>query len=377
MLSVMGVATSVAHAFPVVFVSAAAICLLVVTNWFRYPASATSIGHSTNLALGLLLMLALAWWIDSAEKLARAAVVFGFASAGVLLVGLLGMEPPNKFLGFQTDSKAFVMLPLPGLDARGLVNPNALAGASLLAVPVCLAVWLWSLRTSGPHVTTGVSCLVVFLGTMSLVLGQSRAGLAVCGSVVLWLTARQRCGPVRAALISALAVVLVTIGMLALRNGTLSDTERHRLRIWGQAADQLRTAPFLGIGVNRFREVYVPPHGISAYLRDPAHAHNILLQTALDIGVVGLLAYLVLLGAVVRLGADTVRRSTALPGSIAFGGVVSLVAVHLFGLVDAIALGAKVGVLQWLICGLIMASYRQSSRSACATGFGAARSSPT
>jgi hypothetical protein len=38
----------------------------------------------------------------------------------------------------------------------------------------------------------------------------------------------------------------------------------------------------------------------------------------------------------------------------------SLVAVHCFGLTDAIALGAKVGVVQWYAAGLILATDRLS-----------------
>jgi putative inorganic carbon (HCO3(-)) transporter len=75
---------------------------------------------------------------------------------------------------------------------------------------------------------------------------------------------------------------------------TLED----RVEIWSRALYAIQDFPFTGCGLGAFRRVVpilypfftVPPD------TDIAHAHNIFLQTALDLGIPGLVAYLALLG---------------------------------------------------------------------------------
>jgi len=44
--------------------------------------------------------------------------------------------------------------------------------------------------------------------------------------------------------------------------------------------------------------------------------------------------------------------------SVGIAAGLSLLSVHIFGLLDAVALGTKVGILQWLACGLVLAAWR-------------------
>ena len=70
-----------------------------------------------------------------------------------------------------------------------------------------------------------------------------------------------------------------------------------RVEIWNRAQYAIADFPFTGTGLGTFREVVwllyplftIPPG------KDIAHAHNIFLQTALDLGLLGLVAYLALL----------------------------------------------------------------------------------
>jgi hypothetical protein len=89
--------------------------------------------------------------------------------------------------------------------------------------------------------------------------------------------------------------------------------------------------------------------------------HNIYLQTLLDVGVIGSIAYW---GVMVFLIVRTCRLRHALSPlgrSVAIGSVVSLLAVGLFGVFDAVPLGSKIGILQWISGGLILAAWRTSS----------------
>ena len=122
--------------------------------------------------------------------------------------------------------------------------------------------------------------------------------------------------------------------------------------------------PLTGVGLNAFRSLMpllAPSSHVSPAI-DVAHAHNIFLQTALDLGLPGLCAYLALLGVAlancVRIanGASPVRRDVALALAA------NIAAVHLFGLTDAVPLGAKVGLLFWISLGLVAALSRERAR---------------
>jgi len=88
---------------------------------------------------------------------------------------------------------------------------------------------------------------------------------------------------------------------------------------------------------------------------DIAHAHNVFLQTALDVGIPGLIAYVALLIVATLMCWQTYRDGDPLAQRIALGLWGNLVAIHLFGLTDAVALGAKIGLFLWWSLGMIAA----------------------
>jgi putative inorganic carbon (HCO3(-)) transporter len=109
---------------------------------------------------------------------------------------------------------------------------------------------------------------------------------------------------------------------------------------------------------------------------DIGHAHNLWLQAALDLGLPGLCAYAAMwLGA----GAMLVRvwrtghrihvdaRSQSFARPLALGLAGGLAAHFVFGLADAVAIGAKPGMLWWSMLGLIAGLYEQT-RSAMHSG---------
>jgi O-antigen ligase len=115
------------------------------------------------------------------------------------------------------------------------------------------------------------------------------------------------------------------------------------------------------MGMNAFRRVMpvLYPTSLTAPGVDVAHAHNHLLQAALDLGIPGLIAYLaiwllvgVLLTRVYRRGDEATHRT------VASGLGVGLIAHFVFSLTDAIPLGAKVGVLFWLTLALVVALHQ-------------------
>jgi putative inorganic carbon (HCO3(-)) transporter len=146
------------------------------------------------------------------------------------------------------------------------------------------------------------------------------------------------------------------------REGSVAaSTVDTRIELWSMALAVIRDAPLTGVGMNGFRRIgperyptlLLPPGA------DAVHAHNNLLQAALDLGLPGLAAYVAtwaiagwLLVTVYRRSSDAVYR--ALAGGLTAG----LIAHFTFGIGDAIPLGAKVGVLFWLTLALVEGLYQ-------------------
>lgn len=90
---------------------------------------------------------------------------------------------------------------------------------------------------------------------------------------------------------------------------------------------------------------------------DIAHAHNIFLQTALDVGLPGLIVYLALL----LLAFGLAGRWRGVMGTLrpfALGLLAGFAALHIYGLTDALALGSKTGLSFWVALGLLTAMHQ-------------------
>ncbi len=155
-------------------------------------------------------------------------------------------------------------------------------------------------------------------------------------------------------------------------------TLQQRVEIWRRALAAIRDFPFTGMGMNVFRKALPQLYPIFSFPNsfDIGHAHNEFLQSALDLGIPGLIAFIALyIGAfwmLVRLWVASRHPSTVIDESGILGlsasvflraaviGLGSGLAAHFFyGLTDAIALGAKPGLLFWMLLALISSLYAQ------------------
>jgi hypothetical protein len=130
-----------------------------------------------------------------------------------------------------------------------------------------------------------------------------------------------------------------------------------RVEIWSRALYAVQDFPFTGCGLGTFRRVVrilYPLFRIPS-TTDIAHAHNIFLQTALDLGLPGLIAYLALLGIAGTICWHCARHGGPLIRATALGLAAGLVGLHTYGLADALALGSKPGIAFWFALGLIAA----------------------
>ena len=358
-------AVVLARHFGVLAVLSAFFAAMVVLGWSRSPGQLGSINHFSGIALGLFAMCTVAIWCRTRQRLAFATVAIVVFGVAVLTIGFRSTPAIHKRKVFLSDTSAVpppvVPLPLGGVHSVEVVNPNALSATAMMVLPVAAgigmaATWPIALRLVGSASALWAAFIVAIM--------QSRSAW-LSALVIVWLWLRTLLGP--------RLWRIVTVSMLAAggvlfyafkdhpRSAEITSTLAGRMNVWSDAGEALRTSPWLGIGLDYFRNsgysmVLWPPNQMVGV----PHAHNIFLQTALDLGLVGLAAYLLLIGLVLIRGLEFVRakRGDGLVRNVGIGATLSLVSVHAYGLLDAVALGTKLGVFQWLACGLILGAWR-------------------
>lgn len=285
-------------------------------------------------------------------------LLMGFA---VSLVGLLGMQSVDKLFS----------IPLPTLTGRlfggaGLPT-NEVAGVLTLFTPFAAALSLSGLLTGRRGVFLTTLPLTTLL-LVTLLVSQSRTGLvstAIGLVLAVLLTVRVN----RLWLIAGL--VVAGVGLIVAQVGGLSDrfifaganswasVVGPRLGVWSQGWNALLDFPIWGMGLGTFGLV-VPwlypqvPLDQALRLED---AHNLYLQSALDLGVFGgiVLVALLLLALVVLARRIRHRPPASLTRALAAGLFASLVAHMLYSLTDAVALGTLAGVPLWFALALAFA----------------------
>jgi putative inorganic carbon (hco3(-)) transporter len=344
----------------------------------------------TGLILGLTVFRATVNAGRTLQSLSQAVALFLMLGLGMALLGLVGTAWANKVPALEPLLARTPRL-VQGLSgAETGINPNELGGTLVLFLPVSLAVcqvqgtgrkWMgWVVRAAG-------LLSALFFGIV-LVLTQSRSawlGVVVGLGVMAWIRWRWarwlmlcmvlvlvfgiwHVGPQAAVQAIFQPVDLASAGTMV----NIVSLEG-RLELWNRAICAIHDFPVTGCGLGTFRQVVhiLYPLSLVGPDTDVAHAHNVLLQVALDLGVPGLIAYLALVGTALW-ACWRVARSPGCklvlwrPGTgdnaassqyqwLALGIVGSLVAFHVYGLTDTIALGAKPGVAFWMLLGLAAA----------------------
>jgi len=318
-------------------------------------------------------------------------LIFGLGVAGL---GLLGTRWIPKFALLQP---VLSLLPvkltgLPGA-AEGF-HPNEVAGALLWVAPLGIMCALAAIgdaqalsRALGRAraiALTALALLTALVLVGVLFLTQSRGGWIAAALVLPALVILHARGRARFALVALIAVVLIA-GLLwfgiarpdSLRSlvlGPAEDPARGmslenlsvRVEIWSRAIYGIEDFSITGMGMNTFRRVLpvlYPLFSIGPET-DIGHAHNTFLQAGVDLGLPGLIAYIAIHISAFAMLISLWRRMNDLPLPLALsraailglGG--GLAAQLLYGITDAVALGAKPGLLWWLLLALVAALFR-------------------
>ncbi len=342
-----------------------------------------------RVVLGLSVFRAVASVARDRRSLGLVSLIFCLMALVLIAIGMVatqwsGYGKVGTLQGL-TSHIPHLIATLPEDQGPSGVNPNHLAGALVLYLPLSAVVAVrGSTFCQRPPVLSillllgGVTFFALVTGT--LVLTQSRSawigstagliGLVVLAGVTAfrrWVRVLSGSLPVLA--IIGLIVVALQVGperiLVLLDPGnsagglqtsvgiiTLSD----RMRIWIRAIYVIHNFPFTGCGLGAFQQVvhFYPIFSVGLDT-EPPHAHNIFLQTALDLGIPGLVAYLALLIVALAVCWRAARRRDPLVRPLALGLAGGLIALHTYGMTDALALGSKPAVVFWFALGLIAA----------------------
>lgn len=364
---------------------------LGVLNWAlphagrRLPAAAMRPGQ---------LPVRLAW-------LTAAYLGLGVGLAGL---GLLNMALVSKIPLVDTVAATLLQLDLRQLPGDESFNPNRVAALLILVAPLPLA-WLiawpatstpvpalsanpWAkflqdLLTLSGRLLAKAGWLLLWLGfTGALLLTQSRTALLatlVATLVILLLTLRQPAGGLRFLGVICFFGLVVGMGYFTLRllfgdllataAATYDQTARQfvntqslsgRLLIWERALYGIADFPLTGYGLGVFAQIAEQPYPPLPDYRPGAfnHAHNLFLQTALDLGLPGLITFATLVGLA---GVGLIRCYRAAPphsaqATWALGMLGTFVGFVIYNLFDGLTLGARPAVAMWFFLGLAIAA---------------------
>jgi putative inorganic carbon (HCO3(-)) transporter len=134
----------------------------------------------------------------------------------------------------------------------------------------------------------------------------------------------------------------------------LLDTLETRMELWDRAVYMLQDFPFTGIGLGQFSPVL---HALYVPLLVPPgqfvpHAHNLYLEYALELGIPGAVAFALVVLAFFRQCARAARSADPLLRWTGLGLALGVFGFLVYGLADAIAPGARAGLVLWLLLGL-------------------------
>ncbi len=329
------------------------------------------------LALVILSTLVAHSQLVSPTKILLLTWLIGLALA---LVTLATPEPLDKFAvpPFITPRlpDAFAAAILALREGRAL-NSNVAAGMLLLILPlnfVALRFLPRAMQFRSVKISFGVmrvTLLVSFaLIVFAFVLAQSRSAFVGLSSALLFLLWMRF--PTRRPLLMLASSTLLLFAALALLqiraplpasllfDSDLTGNLPGREEIWTRSVALFQDFPLTGVGLGAFSSIAnaLYPFFIHSPLAPPPHAHNLLLQVAVELGALGLIGYVGLLVAFVwcirfvyHRAVNPLERWTIL--ALAAG----MLAYQVYGLTDATGVGTRAGLLFWIALGAAGSMY--------------------
>lgn len=348
--------------------------LPLATPWLLYAATALisltyavdpiwSLGEiKKEIGYGLIVLMLFASWIRNPEALNRLIIIMiigNLLQIGAVLYKVMVLNPfwHHTFLELCT-------LLYTG-DGKSLYNGVGNLSTYLITVMPLIAAYAIQLpRTQ--HVARAFIFVLLALDVLALYLTGNRMGLIVLAAELIFavgyftLTIKKTNG--RHILIGA-AITLLVIGILAFASmQERSPVDNIRWKMWDWVIADIRTAPLSGGGFGRTVMILYDPGYYKAFGLE--HAHNMLLDNGVQMGLPGIATFLFLWGMSARALWPRRKLIADFPLYIyALGATTMVVGVFLKNMTDDffVSHGA---LLYWALVGGVLGALTEQQTSA-------------
>jgi len=215
--------------------------------------------------------------------------------------------------------------------------------------------------------------LTLVVGIGALICTLSRAGwssLAIAILVVLLLSFSKSRGKtgLNNFIISTMGILIIVLVISTVNPQFLKiinrrifsddyDAARSRIPQMQIAWNMIKSHPFLGVGINNYTEVMgdydttdIRLTSITSY-----QVHNIFLQIAAEMGIIGFLIFIWVISTVYKEGLRLIKSSEGLMSGVVIGVIAGISAFLVHGLVDAASPGNHLFLIFWFLAGIIVA----------------------
>ena len=288
-----------------------------------------------------IIYYALARWFLRSRDLRRLSVLT--FTAGALLVATIGIVDLAAGRGLEVEGVTRISGVYPHPNALALFLERPFVLIAVMAAVYCARLrWTWALGA----VIVGGGLLLTF--SRGAVLA---AAVAVVG--MLFIGQRRRLAALAGSAGVLLGAALALTASARVDNLFSGGSGSLRLDLWSSAIEMIRSHPVFGIGLDQFLYVYAPryvkPEAWSE--RFTSHPHDIILDSWLSLGIMGLVLALAFVG---LLSAATIRlaRKRSALGLAATG---AMFAGILHGLVDNGYFLPDLALIFWFLTAIIAA----------------------
>ncbi len=337
-----------------------------LAKWLTVAVAAAlgmSLSAQPKAAAAMVAAMLMAGTLEAGRGLAQAvsgAGPLGFLVGGGYLRAFGSFGQPNPFAAYLST---LIVLGVALLLARGwqrerLLTPvTALIGVAV--VVLVLAVLASLSRGALLAMLAGVGLVVLAYRPRMVAL----APLVLGGGALLWLLGVF--GLLPEFLVTRVVGIFDSLRLLDPRDTPLTGANFavvQRMAIWEAALGMWRDNPLLGVGAGNFDLAY-PAYALPHWPQAPGHAHNYYLNLLAEMGIGGLLAYLLLLVTLLAGGWRAVQVTRVAAAADPAGwlqhglaltcvGLAGLLTVHhLFDNLYVHSIGIQVGMLVGLALG--------------------------
>jgi putative inorganic carbon (HCO3(-)) transporter len=321
-----------------------------------------------SLILGVVVFYGIVNSLNSDKQIWAAASILAILTVGIAGISLLGTDWQQTRL--INAPWIYDRLPtlIRGLPNSGVPRPSDLIHPRFVGITmgVFVAVFLALLFFSRNRNLRILSFVVIFIGFGTLLLTQTLAGLAGLLIAILFLVIWR----------NRLFILVIPFGLATVISGLLLlDPTRViqfllsiensagiavalRLDMWSRALAMIRDMPYTGIGLNTFP--VIQSNFYPGFLLGPEpHAHNLLIQTSIDLGLPGLVAFFwLIITWMFIVGKKYHARSNPEHRILLVGLIAGILSYIAAGSIDAMMLGSKPGVVFWILLGIGAAPMR-------------------